>query len=270
VRRQRAEVRGQTSETRSSYFLLPTSYFLLVFCWLAFVEIGCEAWYRAHERNVAPLPQWTMRWPKDAPGFHEIEIDEYVRGKLRYNDGHEAAWDVTSAKLGDSSSSVERRAAVKCMLFVFRWNPGSLSVGSARGPRPDICMPAAGWKQVADTGVRTYPIANSFALPFRHLEFRAPRSGNWGQRFAHTFNCSSEDRVPSPSATGSKLPQMAAPPRRFTRNERIRHVLEGRRHLGRQAMEVVFVSSEQIPAADAESRFSELVREVVLAKAGSQ
>jgi len=109
-------------------------------------------------------------------------------------------------------------------------------------------------------------------LPFRHFEFRAPRPENSGQWVAHTFYCLSEDRVPSPSATGSKLPQMAAPrlPRlRLARNERIRLVLEGRRHLGQQVMEVVLVSGDEIPAADAESRFSELVREVVLAKPGS-
>jgi exosortase len=270
--RGKAEVRGQTSEVRHqrserSYFLLPTFYFLLSLCWLVFVEIGCEAWYRAHERNVAPLARWMVRWPKDAPGFHEIEIDEDVRDSLRYNEGHEAAWDVTSAKLGESSSSVERRAAMKCILFAFRWNPGSSSALRGRAHRPDICLPAAGWKQVADTGVRTYPTANSLALPFRHFEFRAE------QWVAHTFYCLSEDRVPSPSATGSKLPQMAAPrlPRlRLARNERIRLVLEGRRHLGQQLMEVVLVSGDEIPAADAESHFSELVREVVLAQPSSQ
>ena len=280
--RQKSEVRGQKSETRNqrsevtsqlplfsqhSYFLLPTFYFPLVLCWLALVEIGCEAWYRAHERNVAPLPQWTVRWPKDAPGFHEIEIDEDVRDILRYNEGHEAAWDVTSAKLGENSNSVERRAVVTCTVFAFRWNPGSSSFVRGRAHRPDICLPASGWQQVADTGVRTYPTANSLALPFRHFEFRAE------QWVAHTFYCLSEDRVPSPSATGSELPQMAAPrlPRlSLTRNERIRLVLEGRRHLGQQVMEVVFVSRDEIPAADAESRFGELVREVVLAQPGNQ
>jgi hypothetical protein len=268
VRGQRSEVRGQKSER--SYFLLPTFYFLLSLCWLAFVEIGCEAWYRAHERNVAPMAQWTVRWPKDAPGFHEIKIDQDVRDTLRYNNGHEAEWDMTSAKREDNSSSVERRAAVKCTLFAFRWNPGSSSVVRARAHRPDICLPAAGWRQVADNGVRSYPTANSFALPFRHLEFGPRRPENWEQRFVHTFYCLSEDRVPSPSATGSTLPQMAAPRPRLTRNERIRRVLEGRRHLGQQVMQVVFASSEQIPAADAESSFSELVREVVLAQPGSQ
>jgi len=266
VGRQKSEVRGQTSEVRSqrSYFLLPASCFLLVLCWLAFVEIGCEAWYRAHERNVAPLPQWTVQWPKDAPGFHEIDIYEDVRDSLRYNEGHEATWDLTPAKLGESSSSVERRAAIKCILFTFRWNPGSSSSLRGRAHHPDICLPAAGWRQVADTGVRSYPIAHSFALPFRHFEFRVE------QWVAHTFYCLSEDRVPSPSATGSELPQMAAPRLKLTRNESIRQALEGRRHLGQQVMVVVFVSGDEFPAADAESRFSELVREVVLAKPGSQ
>ena len=276
--RGKAEGGSQKSETsgqlpllsQRSYFLLPTSCFLLVFCWLAFVEIGCEAWYRAHERNVTPLPEWTVRWPKDAPGFHETEIDEYVRDTLRYNDGHAFAWDVTPAKLGESSSSVEQPAAMQCILFAFRWNPGSSSVIRARTHRPDICLPAAGWKQVADTGVHTYPTANSFALPFRHLEFRIRKPKKSGQRVAHTFYCLSEDRVPSGSAIDSKLPQMTAPRHKLTRNKRIRRVLEGQRHLGQQVMEVVFVSRDEIPAADAESRFSELVREVVFAKPGSQ
>jgi exosortase len=268
-RSQKSEVRGELPLfSQRSYFLLPTSCFLVVLCWLALVEIGCEAWYRAHEQNVAPLPRWTVRWPKDAPGFHEIEIDENVRNRLRYNDGHEAAWDVTPAKLGESSSSVELPAAMKCILFAFRWNPGSSSVARAHAHRPDICLPLAGWKQVADTGVRTYPTANSFALPFHHFEFRPLRPENSGQLVMHIFYCLSEDRVPSPSATGSKLPQTAAPRLRFTRNKRIRPVLEGRRHLGQQVMQVVFLSRDEIP--DAESRFSELIREVVLAKPGSQ
>ena len=45
-------------------------------------------------------------------------------------------------------------------------------------------------------------------------------------------------------------------------------MLEGRRHLGQQVMEVVFLSGEQIPVADAESRFGHLVRDVVLVNPG--
>jgi hypothetical protein len=76
--------------------------------------------------------------------------------------------------------------------------------------------------------------------------------------------------MPSPSAAGSKLPQMATTHSTWTRDERIRQVLEGRRHLGQQVMEVVFVSSGQILPEEAETRFGELVRDVVSVNPGSK
>jgi hypothetical protein len=121
---------------------------------------------------------------------------------------------------------------------------------------------------VADTGVRDYPVTSSFALPFRHFEFRHDTPDNSGQQVAHAFYCLWEDRAPSRSGAGSKLSQMAAAHSTWTRDERIRAVLEGRRHLGQRVMEVVFMSSGQMPAADAESRFGELVRDIVLVKPG--
>jgi hypothetical protein len=147
-------------------------------------------------------------------------------------------------------------------LYLFRWNPGRNSALLANLHRPDVCLPASGWAQVADTGVRNYPVAGSFTLPFRHFEFQHVTSESSAPQIAHAFYCLWEDRVPSPFA-GSKLPQMATAHSMWTRDERIRQVLEGRRHLGQQVMEVVFLSNEQIPAADAESRFADLVRDVV-------
>jgi hypothetical protein len=207
-----------------------------------------------------------VQWPQSAPNFRELKIHEDIRRMLRFDQGHAAAWTWPGASSPEASSPANSKK-ITYFLYLFRWNPGRNSVLLASSHRPEVCLPAAGWKQVADTGVRTYPTANSFALPFRHFEFRAGRPENSGQRVAHAFYCLSEDRVLSPSASGSKL---AAPRLRLTRNDRIRQVLEGRRHLGQQVMEVVFVSSDEIPAADAESRFSELIREVVLAKPGSQ
>jgi hypothetical protein len=279
-RGQKAEVRSQKSETRgqaeirdqraevSSYFLLPTSYFLLVLCWLAFVEIGCEAWYRAHERNLVATTRWDVQWPETAPDFHELKIDEEVRRALRFDQGHAASWTWPAASSPEASSSANSKK-IACLLYLFRWNAGRNSAILASSHRPEVCLPAGGWKPVADRGVRTYPTANSFALPFRHFEFRHGTPGKSTQQMAHAFYCLFEDRTPSPAAASEKRPQMAALRLRLTRNERIRQVLEGRRHLGQQVMEVVFVSRDQLPA-DAESRLGELVREVVLAKPGRQ
>ena len=255
-----AEVRSQKSEVRERfYFLFPTSYFLLALCWLAFVEIGCEAWYRAHERNLAPLPRWTVRWPKDAPGFHEIEIDEDARGTLRYNDGHEAAWDVTSAKHGDSSSSVERPAAMKCILFVFRWNPGSSSVVRARAHRPDICLPSAGWRQTSDRGIANYLVDENFSIPFRHIAF-APASGGV---VAHTFFCLQEDEL-HPTEPRPDLQISGAHPKRdWWFRGRFRVVFNGVRNLGQQVMQFIFVSPREMSDATAEAKFTELVPKLI-------
>ena len=259
--RGKAESRSQKAEVRSqsSYFLIPTFYFLLSLCWLAFVEIGCEAWYRAHERNVAPVPQWTVRWPKDAPGFHEIEIDEDVRGTLRYNDGHEAAWDVTTAKTGDNSSSVERRAATKCILFAFRWNPGSSSVIRARAHRPDICLPSAGWQQRSDRGTADYPVDKNFSVPFRHIAFaRAP-----GGVVAHTFFCLQEDEL-HPTEPRPDLQVSGAHPKRdWWFRGRFRVVFNGVRNLGQQVMQLIFVSPREVSDASAEAQFAELIPRLI-------
>src|SRR6185437_7386643 len=151
--------------------------------------------------------RWSVRWPVSAPGFHLLKLDEQVRSTLRFDYGEAASWDYRanlSAIVSPSGVAASPRAT--WFVYFFRWEPGQNSSLLANLHRPDVCLPAIGWKQVADTGVRTYPVGNSFALPFRHFEFRHGTSGNSTQRMAHVFYCLSEDRVPISSAAGSKLP----------------------------------------------------------------
>jgi hypothetical protein len=153
---------------------------------------------------------------------------------------------------------------VACYLYVFRWNPGRNSALLANLHRPDVCLPASGWTQVADDGVRNYPVTGAFELPFRHFEFQRA-SGNSAPQTAHAFYCLSEDRaaessVPAPTS----LPSMFGSHSEWTRAERLRAVLEGRRHLGQQVIGAIFVSGERFSAADAESHLRDLVREVVV------
>ncbi len=251
-----------TSQSSSSFILHP-SYLLSALCWIVAVEAGAHLWYRAHETNLVASIRWNVQWPEAAPNFHELTIDKEVRRVLRFDEGHAAVWTLPAAT-SPATLGLSKSDAITCFLYLFRWNPGRNSALLANLHRPDVCLPAIGWNQVADTGVRNYPLTTSFALPFRHFEFRHGTPNNSAQQVAHAFYCLWEDRTPSPSAAGSKLPQMATASSTWTRGERIREVVEGRRHLGQQVMEVVFVSSGQIPAADAESRFGELVRDVVL------
>ena len=152
-----------------------------------------------------------------------------------------------------------------CTLYVFRWNPGKNSALLANLHRPDVCLPASGWKQVADHGVRSYPISDSVELPFRHFEFQRASQGSAPQ-IAQAFYCLSEDRASGGSASLGKTdsPGMFGNRSEWTRSERLRAVLDGRRHLGQQVMQVIFISSEPLSTADAESHLRGLIRDVVV------
>jgi hypothetical protein len=245
------------------------------------VEIGTAAWYRVHETNLVSGIHWGVQWPEQAPNFHKLKIDEEIRSVLRFDEGNGATWSlpsvaaaVSAAQHASAETSQKPKTfatpanrstpnTISCYLYIFRWKPGRNSALLANLHRPDVCLPASGWSQLADNGVRNYPVNGRFELPFRHFEFQRAFENSTPQT-AHAFYCLSEDRATGSSvAAATSLPSMSGSPSTWTRDERIRQVLEGRRHLGQQVMEVVFMSSEQIPAADAESRFGELLRDVV-------
>jgi exosortase len=233
-------------------------------CWLLLVEIGTAAWYRVHERNLVRGVRWDVQWPEQAPNFRRLKIDEEIRAVLRFDKGEAATWKVNSAL---NSETAREPDTIVCSLYVFRWNPGKNSALLANLHRPDVCLPASGWKQVADHGVRSYPIDGSVALPFRHFEFQRAFENSVPQT-AYAFYFLSEDRASGASASfvGTDVPGMFGNRSKWTRSERLRGVLEGRRHLGQQVIEAIFISNEPFSAADAESRLADLVRNVVSIK----
>jgi hypothetical protein len=123
--------------------------------------------------------------------------------------------------------------------------------------------------------VRNYPGTGAFELPFRHFEFQRTFDNSPPQT-AHAFYCLSEDRAAEPSSAlarrslgkggsqGANSPSMSGSRSEWTRSERLHAVLEGRRHLGQQVIEVIFISSEPFSAADAESHLRDLVRDIVV------
>jgi hypothetical protein len=231
-------------------------------CWLLFVEIGTATWYRVHERNLISGIRWSVRWPEQTPNFRKLKIDEEIRAILRFDHGEAAAWAISSPW---NSETIHEPTAISCSLFVFRWNPGKNSALLANLHRPDVCLPASGWTQVADDGVRRYPVNGSSELPFRHFEFQRAFEGSAPQ-IAHAFYCLSEDRAlaGSTSTDGINSPGMFGNPSEWTRAERFRAVVEGRRHLGQQVIEAIFISSEPFSAADAESDLRDVVRNVLV------
>jgi exosortase/archaeosortase family protein len=261
----KSEARDRTPETRiqnrqsaigDRQFAIPLSYIAAGLCWLLLVEIGTSAWYRLHERNLISGVRWNVRWPEQAPNFRKLKINEEIRAVLRFDKGEAAAWSVQN---GAEASSIA------CSLFVFRWNPGKNSALLANLHRPDVCLPASGWSQVADHGVRNYPTNSSLELPFRHFEFQRSFEGSAPQ-IAHAFYCLSEDRASGGSASlgNTDSSGMFGNRSEWTRSERLRAVLEGRRHLGQQIMQVIFISNGPLSAAEAETHLRDFVRDVVL------
>jgi exosortase len=240
---------------------LPASYLAAALCWLLLVEIGSAAWYRVHERNLVRGVRWDVHWAEQAPNFRKLKIDEEIRAVLRFDKGEAAAWTPNSPV---NSETAHESNTMACSLYVFRWNPGKNSALLANLHRPDVCLPASGWRQMADHGVRSYPISGSVELPFRHFEFQRVLEGTAPQT-AHAFYCLSEDRASGASTplgnTGSR--GMFGNRSEWTRAERLRSVLEGRRHLGQQVIEAIFISNAPFSAADAESRLGDLVPNVV-------
>ena len=238
---------------------LPVPYLAAAICWLLCVEIGTASWYRLHERNFIRGTRWSVRWPEQAANFRQLKIDEEIRAVLRFDEGQAAAWSVTSAL------NRFRSDAILCSLFAFRWNPGRNSALLANLHRPDVCLPASGWQQMADHGVRNYPVSGSFELPFRHFEFQRSFEGSAPQ-IAHAFYCLSEDRAASASTSpvGTNSPDMFGSRSEWTRAERLHTVLEGRRHLGQQVIEAIFISTEPFSAAEAESHLRDLLPDLVV------
>ena len=264
-RSQPSEVSDQNDSTpQRSYFSLsafqrfsfPSAVLTAAFAWMLTIELGVEAWYRAHERNLRPSAQWGVHWPESAPQFREVKIDERTRSILHNDEGRGAMWrdpndSLSTAALGETTS----------LLYFFRWQPGHNSALLANAHRPDVCLPASGWRQTGDFGVRDYQISNNFAVPFRHFEFRSEGSGR--PRIAHAFYCVWEDRIPQTQSADASARGLFGDPSAWTRSERMQAVLQGRRHLGQQVMEYLVIEAGEIGAPQAEEAFAAKVRELV-------
>src|SRR5438874_7210740 len=220
--------------------------------WLIAVEFAAAGWYRAHEHDLARTARWEIQWPQNASNFHEIKIDDEKRRILRFDRGRAAAWTLPALNSTDAASWAAR--PLTCTLYFFRWNSGKNSALLASLHRPDVCLPAVGWNQTGDIGVKKYSVGPDLSLPFRHFEFRHGAGDESTQQVAHAFYCLWEDVV-SPAAAKSQLPDMTTSPSEWTRDERIRAVLEGRRHLGQQVMELVIQGRGALDEKEMNARF---------------
>jgi hypothetical protein len=171
-----------------------------------------------------------------------------VRSTLRFDRGREATWIAKDTL--DSSP-------FRCFLFFFRWNPGGSSVVRARAHRPDICLPAAGWRQLSDTN-RTYFVNDHLSLPFRRVDFAQTNGGVT----AHTFFCLQEDRRTNEARPDLELPAGIQPEWSFP--ARWRAVRDGVRNMGQQVMELIILAPTQVDEATVDQQFAAMLPTLVV------
>src|SRR5438477_9241944 len=151
-RAQRAQDRGQSESVITSHspatpgrreggslvspFIPHPSFFILLLVWLLLIEFASAAWYRAHERNLVASTGWDVQWPRNAPRFHEIKIDEDARRILRFDRGYAASW------IAAGPESQAHLGPMICSAFFLCWEPGRNSALLANLHRPDVCLPS--------------------------------------------------------------------------------------------------------------------------------
>jgi exosortase len=177
--------------------------------WLGVCLLATEAWYRTHESNLVPNPRWSVAWPGESSQFKKTAVPAESLAILRCSDSEAAAW------LDDEGN--------QWSAFMLRWNPGKNSEQLAKGHRPEICFPAAGAQLVENFG-RTNMQIDGLELPFRHESFES------GDKLLHVFYCLTSDR---------RAPDQPVQSEDGSRNSRLQAVLDGKRNLGQQVLEIV-------------------------------
>jgi exosortase len=204
--------------------------------WLLFVISGTEIWYLLHA--PARTVKWSIAWPVRKSEFSEIPISKAELDQLAFSEGHGGEW--TDA---DGSHWVA---------YLFKWAPGpGWSRILARGHRPEVCFPAAGYKSCGDHGMIEVQ-TEGLSIPFHALDFED------GGKKSYVFFCLWEEGLNS-----SERPR---PQDRWSQFTRLRSVLLGQRNLAQQTLEIV-VSGYDSPE-QAETAFR---REIVtLIKTGAK
>jgi exosortase len=135
--------------------LFPRKALIGLIVWIAFVELGSEAWFWLRSGREPSAPEWTVAWPS-RDQFEELPIPEQAAELLRYNEGRSIAWNDDAGK--------------RWNLFFFKWLPGRTAALFVNVHRPDICLPATGLVAVGQPRSELLRIGE-LALPIRSYRF---------------------------------------------------------------------------------------------------
>ena len=199
--------------------ILPGTLVAVLAAWVILVAVGTEWWYRTAPPGTSVW--WRVEWPEKQPAFTEIPLSAKVR-EMSFDLGRQARW--------------REDDGTEWTMFHFRWLPGLASARNfARWHNPEQCLSSIGFQRIeeyAPSIIRKGEIT---------LLFQAFRFDLHGTPYFVYF-CVWEDRQ---EPGGPKSPE------EWTIAARFRTVLQRKRRLGQQVLEVAITGLENETAARA-------------------
>ncbi|MGO8931010.1 MAG: exosortase/archaeosortase family protein [Limisphaerales bacterium] len=212
-------------------------YLLALGCWSVCFVALTELWYVAHERAEKPPQRWNASLPVTNSTFKTVELTPPVLALLRNDESITGTW--------------RQQNGMEWTVFFLRWNAKSVpSVIRARGHRPDVCLPAAGFREISSLPIEYFE-AGPLKLPFQRYIYEANR------QLLYVFFCLWQDGDEAQRGMhlhkGLRLPSFA---------DRLLLAGQGKRRLGQQTLELVVSGCENFQQAEQQVRsgLPELIR----------
>ncbi len=200
--------------------------------WVLMIYGFTEAWYRFHEQTRAQSISWSVKWPQTSDSFRMSEVPDEVRSILRYSEGYSANFDWPDGP--------------RWQLFLLRWDPGRSSSQLATMHRPEICMPAAGFKFIS-MSKEAEVVLDGVKFPFQGSTYDCNGSP------VYVFRCLWEEQPQTGMAENRTL-DMSVMGRFMTARY-------GKRNLGQKLLQIAIsnVRNEEEAREDLERRLPDLI-----------
>jgi len=193
-------------------------YLFAVGCWAILCLVATEVWYRSHDIKDSGVFHWSVVLPENNPTYEKVELPPRTVKTLAFDFGLTGRW--------------QEQDGANWTLDFFRWNPHSMqSVISARLHRPEVCLPAAGLRQISKSAL-DYFEAGPLQIPFHKYIFETG-----GQQLYVFFSLWQDGN----EQTGMRT---------LDKGDRIQWVLAGRRGLGQQTLEIICTGYPDMAAAE--------------------
>jgi exosortase len=191
--------------------IFPPAFSAGTIAWAIFSIVFVECWYRTgrsgHPSSL-DRAQWTVMWPSNFRGMHEVPIPSQTWRLMKFTSGVNRVWSDEGGHMWSA--------------YYLEWAPSRAAQALAHVHSPEKCLPAAGMKLVQDLGVENVE-AGAFRIPFRRYHF-----DDRGTPLYVYFSLQSLNRSTLESGGSETL----------SWRSRMAAVREGRRNPGQQQLEI--------------------------------